>query len=388
VYLFIFYGGTVIQRTKRIKVIKIFIRASYRANRLRTQDVAKVKILFKNLRNQEIKIMLESMDDLWHLFNIVERGDMVFAQTYRREEKKTDKLRPERGKKKPMRLGIEVEDVDFHEFSDRLRVHGIIKEGPQDIGSYHTLNLEEGDRISLIKEKWKAHYLTRLEEAVSATKQPLVIFLTLDYDEAYFAYLRQSGVQETAHITTEGSGKRYKRSPESKNNFYSEILHKLKGMVKGATPVVILGPGFAKEELFELGKDREPDIFSHAVVQGTGQVGLPGIHEALKEGLAPRILKDTRVGYETTLVEELLAEISKDGNYAYGHKEVEEAVSIGAAEKLLVTDRMVREKKVDKLLKKAQERRTEIAIINAQTDCGKKLESLGGAGAILRYRMH
>jgi protein pelota len=350
--------------------------------------VNEVKILSKNLRDRKIKIMLESMDDLWHLFNIIDKGDLVVAQTYRREEKKTDKLRPERGKKKPMRLGISVEDVEFHEFSDRLRVHGVIKEGPQDIGSYHTLNLEEGDRISLIKEEWKRHFLIRLEEAVAATKQPLVIFLTLDYDEAYFAYLRQSGVQETAHIVTEGSGKRYKRNPEAKKNFYSEILQKLVGMVKGPTPIVILGPGFAKEEFFEIGRDKEPEIFSHAVVQGTGQVGLPGVHEALKEGLAPRILKDTRVGYETSLVEELLAEISKDGNYAYGQKEVENAVSAGAADKLLVSDRLVREKKVDRLLKLAQDKRSEIAIINAQTDCGKKLESLGGIGAILRYKIH
>ena len=198
-------------------------------------DVRKLKILKKNLKAQEIKIMLESMDDLWHLFNIIEKGDLVFAQTYRSEEKKTDKLRPERGKKKPMRLGIEVEDIEFHEFSDRLRIHGIIKEGPQDLGSYHTLNLAEGDKISIVKEAWLGHHLNRVEEAVALTKQPLVIFLTLDYDEAYFAYLRQSGVQEIAHLITEGSGKRYKRSPETKKNFYSEILSKLKGLVKGNT---------------------------------------------------------------------------------------------------------------------------------------------------------
>jgi protein pelota len=347
-----------------------------------------VKILNKNLKAQEIKILLESMDDLWHLFNVIEKGDLVFAQTYRREEKKTDKLRPERGKKKPMRLGIEVEDIEFHEFSDRLRVHGIIKEGPQDIGSYHTLNLAEGDKLSIIKAEWKGHHLNRVEEAVSATKQPLVIFITIDYDEAYFAYLRQSGVQEVAHITTEGSGKRYKRSPETKKNFYSEILQKLEGMVKGPTPLVILGPGFAKEEFFEFAKELRPEVFSHSVVSGTGQVGLPGIHEALKEGLAPKILKDTRVGYETSLVEELLAEISKEGNYAYGRKEVEDAVISGAAKVLMVTDTLVREKKVDDLLKTATDKRSEIAIINAHTDCGKKLESLGGVGAILRYKLH
>jgi protein pelota len=347
-----------------------------------------VKILSKNLRAQEVKIMLESMDDLWHLFNIIEKGDLVFAQTYRREEKKTDKLRPERGKKKHMRLGVLVEDIEFHKFSDRLRVHGVIKEGPQDLGSYHTLNLAEGERISIIKGEWKGHHLRRLEEAVAATKQALVIFLTLDYDEALFAYLRQSGVQEIAKILSGGTGKRYKISSGAKKKFYEEVLEKLKGLATVPTPIVILGPGFAKEEFFEYGRDKDSELFSHCVVQGTGQTGLTGIHEALKEGLAPRILKDTRVGYETTLVEELLTEISKEGNYAYGKKEVENAVLSGAVKVLLVLDRLVREKKVDGLLKKAQDKRAEIAIINAHNDAGKKLDSLGGMAAVLRYKMH
>lgn len=347
-----------------------------------------MKILYKNQKTSEIKILMESMDDLWHLFNIIEKGDLVYASTYRREEKKTDKLRPERGKKKPMRLGVQVEDIEFHEFSDRLRVHGIIKEGPQDIGSYHTLNLAEGDKISLIKEEWKEHHLKRVDEAVQATKQPLVIFLTIDYDEAFFAFLRQSGVQEIAKIASGATGKRYKISSDFKKNFYQEVFAKLEGLVKGPTPILILGPGFAKEEFFEYGKNIRPDIFSHCVVQGTGQVGLTGIHEALKEGLAPRILKDTRVGYETALVEELLAEISKDGNFAYGNEEVENAVLAGAVKVLLVLDKLVRERKVDDLLKTAQKKKSEIAIINALNDAGKKLESLGGVGAVLRYKIH
>jgi protein pelota len=350
--------------------------------------VRTLKILKKNLKASEVKIMLESMDDLWHLFNIIEIKDMVFAHTYRREEKKTDKIRPERGKKKPMRLGIEVEDMEFHEFSDRFRVHGIIKHGPQDLGSYHTLNLVEGDRISIIKEEWKDYHLARLNEAVAATKQPLVLFITIDYDEAHFAYLRQSGVQEIAKINSGSSGKRYKTNPKTKKKFYEEVLGKLEGLSGSSQPIIILGPGFAKEEFFEYGKDIKPELFEHSVVQGTGQTGLVGIHEALKEGLAPKILKDTRLAYETQVVEKLLSEISKEGNYAYGHKEVEDAVLAGAVDVLLVTDKLVREKKVDRLLTIAEEKQSEIAIINASNDAGKKLDSLGGTAAILRYKMH
>lgn len=346
-----------------------------------------MKILSKNLKASEIKLLAESMDDLWHLFNLIEEGDLVFAKTYRREEKKTDKLRPEKTEKRPMRLGVRVEKLEFHEFSDRLRVHGIIEHGPQDLGSYHTLNLKEGDRISIIKEDWKEHNLKRIDEAVKATKHPLILFLTMDYDEAEFALLRQSGVQKIARIISSGTGKRYKRSEKAKKEFYSEVLVKLKTLMQKPTPLLIIGPGFAKEEFFNLGKSQEPELFSNCVLHGTGQVGMVGVQEALKDGIAPKLLQNSRVAYETAIVEELLSEISKDGNYAYGFKEVENAILAGAVKTLLVTDKLVREKKVDELLKIAGQKKSEIVIINIIHDSGKKLDALGGIGAILRYKI-
>jgi protein pelota len=346
-----------------------------------------LKILHKDLKTQEVKLLAESMDDLWHLFNVIEEGDLVYAKTYRRDEKKTDKLRPEKTEKKPMRLGIRVEKLEFHEFTDRLRVHGVIEHGPVDVGSYHTLNLEDGDRISIIKERWKDHHLKRLNEAVEHTKQPMILFLIMDYDEAEFALLRQSGVQGIARITSKGTGKRYKKTEGTKKDFYNEVLFKLETLMQKSTPLIILGPGFAKEELFNLGRDQKPELFSNCVLHGTGQTGLVGLHEALKEGIPHQILENSRVAFETSIVEELLSEISKEGNYAYGSEEVENALLAGAVKILLVTDKLVREKKVDELLKIASEKKSEIVIINIIHDSGRKLDGLGGIGAILRYKI-
>ncbi len=87
------------------------------------------------------------------------------------------------------------------------------------------------------------------------------------------------------------------------------------------------------------------------------------------------------------MVEELLSEISKEGTYAYGYNEVENALLAGAVKKLLVIDKLVRERKVDELLRIASEKKTEIVIINLTHDSGKKLNALGGVAAILRYRI-
>ncbi|HPP44180.1 MAG TPA: mRNA surveillance protein pelota, partial [Methanomassiliicoccaceae archaeon] len=81
-------------------------------------------------------MMIETLDDLWHLYNIIDEGDMIISVTYRREEAKSDKIRAERAEKKRMVLGVRAEKIEFHETESRLRILGVIEEGPQDIGSY------------------------------------------------------------------------------------------------------------------------------------------------------------------------------------------------------------------------------------------------------------
>src|SRR5660398_296732 len=143
-----------------------------------------MKLLKKNLRGNEgeISLIVESLDDMWHLKYILEPQDIVFAVTKRRIEGATDKLRPEKADKKTMRLGICVEKVEFHKFANRLRVHGTIVDGI-DIGAYHTINIEEGTNISIIK-KWKSDQFERIKEAQIASMRPKVIIATIEEGEA------------------------------------------------------------------------------------------------------------------------------------------------------------------------------------------------------------
>jgi protein pelota len=80
-----------------------------------------MRLLKRSLIRLEGKISLlpESVDDLWHLKHLIEKGDLVFALTFRKIESATDKLRPEKLERKPMRLGIRVDSVEFHRFANR-----------------------------------------------------------------------------------------------------------------------------------------------------------------------------------------------------------------------------------------------------------------------------
>jgi len=344
-----------------------------------------MRLLHQDTRTGEIKFQIDNMDDLWHLYNIIQKEDLVLAVTFRREEQKSDKVRSDRGEKKRVFLGIRVEKVEFHEFESRLRVTGIIEQGPQDLGSYHTLNLEQGDSISVIKDHWRAPTLERVRRAVEDSKRPTIVFVSLEYDEATIAVLRQYGIQNVATIYGPSSGKMYEQKEDL--SYYDEIIEKMKQLASGGVPIIVLGPGFAKETLVMEGKMKEPDMFKKAFIYHTGQAGMAGIHELMKKGIGAEVLEGSRVAQETNEVEKVLEEIAKGGPVAYGPKEVEQAVNAGAVLTLLVLDPLIREKNLDALMKAVEDARGTVMVVSEHHEAGKKLEAIGGIAALLRFKI-
>src|SRR5271157_5046809 len=123
-----------------------------------------MKILKFDEKKGEMTLQIETLNDLWVLYNVIFPGDKVEARTVRRVVVREG----EKGDRKPMKLGIKVEDVSFYEFANRLRIKGQIFAGPADlisIGRYHTLNIEPGQSIKVIKEIWYDHLVQRIKKS-------------------------------------------------------------------------------------------------------------------------------------------------------------------------------------------------------------------------------
>ncbi len=341
-----------------------------------------MRVLHRDPKTGEIKVRVENADDLWHLHNLVQEGDLVRASTYRREDVKTDKVRPERGEKVRVTLTIRVEGVEFQAFSDRLRITGVIVEGPQDLGRHHTLNVASEDVLSIMKT-WKPHELQRIEEAVAAAQKPLVSFLSLDDEEALLAHLRQYGVRELATIRAPAHGKMFP-SGDGASVFFQEIHAKLRATDLGEA-LVVVGPGFTRDAFVEYVKARDPPLASKIHMHGTAHAGMQGIQEALRSGVGAKVFGETRVGYETQLVEKLLEAIATDRPCAYGVAEVAEAVDAGAVETLLVSDAVVRDAGIEDLMRAVESARGAVVLVSRHHEAGQKLEGLGGIAALLRF---
>ncbi|HDH81654.1 MAG TPA: mRNA surveillance protein pelota, partial [Thermoplasmatales archaeon] len=242
---------------------------------------------------------------------------------------------------------------------------------------HHTFNLKVGDEIK-IKKNWKKYHLKRIEEAVNASKQPSVVVLSMDDDAATIAVLHQYGVEKIADIYSGRTGKFYEDKSDKKD-YYGEVLSKIK---EYDLPTIVVGPGFAKENFASFAREKEKLNF---IVEGTGHAGMAGVKEAINRGIIERIAEESALTRESRLVEELLQGIAKNGAVTYGRDEVKKAIEMGAAEKVIVLTRMVREN--EDLLELAEKMGAKVYTISDIHEGGEKLSALGGIAAFLRYKI-
>jgi protein pelota len=327
----------------------------------------------------EIRLFPESIDDLWHLRHLIAPGDLVFATTFRSVDTATDKIRPEKVEKRPVRLGVRIERVEFSEHGVRLRLTGIIEHGV-DVGAHHTINVETGFEISVIKQ-WRPLDLERVERAVKASVYGVIHILTIEEGEAELFRLRQYGPESVITITT-GSGKGAETS--SRTAFFEQLLSHIENI---CGPVIIAGPGFIKDDFVKYAKNRSCAGIDRAVVVETRRIGRGAVQEVVGKGALEKLMDDIQLSREVKLMDEVLLRIAQEGAVAYGIKEVREAIGYGAVEQVLIADSLLRDAQVMHLIEDAEAMRATIVVLSSEFEPGERLVALGGIAALLRYRL-
>ncbi|MDO9540015.1 MAG: mRNA surveillance protein pelota [Methanocalculus sp.] len=340
-----------------------------------------MKATFCDLKRNtgEIKLLPESIDDLWHLSHMIEPMDLVYATTLRSVEAASDKIRPDKLEKRPVRLGIDVDRVEFVPESRRLRVSGIIRDGP-DTGLHHSLNLETGYEISVIR-RWRRTDLDRIERAVKASLYDAIHIIALEEGEAEICRVRQYGPERITTMTG-GSGKT--RGENSRHALFESLLTFLT-QVTG--PIVIAGPGFIKEEFAHYLKNNNIELFKRILVVDTQRSGYGAIQQAIGDGVLERVAEDLQLSFEVKAADEVFKRIGRDDPVAYGADEVGRAVSFGAAEELIVADSALRTPQISALMEEAESMNAKVLVLSTEFEPGKRIEGLGGIAALLRYKI-
>jgi len=356
-----------------------------------------LKVLGKNFKKGIVKVMPKTLDDLWHLYNIIYKGDLVYARTTREVKVDTEYARPQKGKRISVFIGIRVEDVVWDRSLNRLRVHGKIHEAPEDIagrGTHHTLNIAVNKPITIVKDKWLKHQIDRLERARHFEAQPIIV-VSIDSEEYCIAMIRQYGVDVRVESKANLPGKsEADKRAGALQNYFRKALNTLRTLWKSSRcSIVIIGVGFVKTQFAKYVKNEAPDIGQAVVdVKGVNSSGVAGIKEALRSGVLGKALKHVRIAEEAKVVEDVLARLGKEkGDVTYGLEQVEKADRFGAVETLLVTDFTIRdasdEKRLilEKLMRGVEEKSGKTMVVSVEHEAGQKLLALGGVAALLRF---
>ncbi len=191
-------------------------------------------------------------------------------------------------------------------------------------------------------------HLEPLKDMVQTTD--IYAILTLDKREATVAVLTGKKFDIAGHFTSAVAGKSraggqssvrfqhlreeaardfFKRVSEKTNQIFAENEDKLKGVIIG-------GPGHTKNEFLEQGqldyriKDKIMGLVDNSYTDESG------IREIIQK--SEDLLKDAEITHERKALNAFFEAVVTTGLAAYGQKEVENALNIGKASQLLVSE--------------------------------------------------
>jgi len=355
-----------------------------------------LKILEMNLKKGFVKVVPETFDDLWHLYNIIYKGDEVYAYTSREIKQDEKYSRGKRGERVSVFMGVKVEKVSWDKLLGRLRVHGIICHAPEIIptGAHHTLNIALNSPVTIVKEEWASHQLERLETARKTSEKPVII-VAIDDEGFVIATTTQYGVEVKVEERTRLPGKlEAERRSAAVIEFFQNALSNLRQVWSEArNPIAIIGVGFIKNDFVKFLEKEAPEIAkSVADVKSVNNSGVAGIYEAIRSGVLTKTMKHLRVIEETEVIEEILKRLGKgEGTVVYGLDDVRKVSEYGAIDRLVLADTVLRGAEdeerllLERLMKDVEQKGGRVMVVSTEHEAGAKLVALGGIAALLRF---
>ncbi len=331
------------------------------------------------------RLRTDCEDDLWALARLCVKGRSIGMLGERRDQTTAGQEggRAKAAERKKMWIRLAIESNEFQTFADTLRVHGIIEDAQFDQGSHHTHIVQVRDEIEISSNhEFPLVDQELIKQACANSGKAKVVILVVETDEAIMFEVTSRGLREVSTWTMRGGGK-YTGSKISEGvskSFFEKIARESNDSIAKDTPIVICGPGHARELL-------APLIDGPTKLVATSMGGRGAANEVISDGLAGDILSEHAVVIETAMLDEAWKRISTNGAVAYGREMIEKSLNEGAIETLLVSADLLRESDWEEIVSNLSDIGAKLVQCSTDHDAGQQLLGMGGAVALLRFKV-
>ncbi|MFP3201980.1 MAG: mRNA surveillance protein pelota [Sulfolobus sp.] len=338
-----------------------------------------MKILEFDEKKGLMRLHVEDEDDLWVIHLILEKGDRVIAKTTR------DVSLGKESRRIPMTVELQVDHTEFQEYTTRLRIHGIILDAPEKFGikgAHHTINLDVGDDIIIIKDKWTEFALDKIKRQVEKVNKILIALV--DFDEYLIAVPMEQGVRILAEKTLPSPNKEDENIIEENAE---EVANEIKSFYQSlhAEVLILAGPGPFKELVAK--KLGNMKIY----IDSISSANRSGLHEILRRDIIDQVYRDYEIAKQVKVVEKIMENLAKNtGLIAYGLDEVKRGDEYGAVDTLLITEDLLSQNReqIDQILEDVEKKRGKVLIVPKDSPVYYQVKSLTGIVALLRFKIN
>lgn len=335
----------------------------------------------------------EDLDDLFALRRIIEINDNIITDTTRSIKHKSEFSRPDKGSRVKIRILLRIDNIKFDGTVDRIRIGGTILNSDNELvpkGVHHSISIKVNDMIILEKKQWKKIQTDILKNSANDI---IYLLISIDLQEAAIAIVTGTHVKILQNIYSGQSGKRFQASKTIKPNievFFDEILRGIASVTNVHSQeqmLILFGPGETKRRFFNyLSKQINDKI---VILEGIDVAGEDGIFVALRSTALKELLNASKIGIVSSLLDKLIYLIHKgDPKYAIGVNEVRDAALNNSIDSLIYSNSIldkINEEEFINLLNHTEITGAKVYGVDASTDIGLRVSSLGGIVGLLRY---
>ncbi|RCH84293.1 hypothetical protein CU098_004607, partial [Rhizopus stolonifer] len=353
-----------------------------------------------------VTLLPEELEDMWHVYNLISKDDMIRATTIRRlqSESSTGSVTSQRVR---LNLTITVESVDFDPNVGLLRINGRVASENNFVkmGSYHTIDLELNRNFTIFKTEWDTIALERVHDACDITKQADVAAIVCQEGLANICFLTQhmtivrQRIESPIPRKRKGSTANHDKGLEK---FYEQIYQGILRHVHFdiAKAILIASPGFVKDQVYAYIFDQAVKTGNKTVLENKSKFILihcssghkHALTEVMQDPSVQAKLADTKAAREVQALDKFYEMMNMDPDRAfYGYDHVAKANDRGAVGTLLVTDELFRSadittrKKYVALVEQVRAQNGQVYVFSSMHPSGEQLNQLTGVAAILTF---